>query len=295
MFLSMTGFGSKSYDFSWGTVLFEITSVNHKYQDFSVKLPKELLSLENKILILLRNLIGRGKVKLSAEITWAKGANVPVIDEESLTNFYNQVKKISKRNHLDAPKDITNLLLIPGIIDLNENFAELAAHDNPEIWDNMIKEVVNALMDMKKTEGEKLRIKIENDLHELEKLLKAMNIRWQKAKDDALESIRTRIENTLKHYNLEIDENRIAFEVSMAADKWDVSEELTRLEAHTEKFRTTMNLNESSGKKLDFLIQEMNREINTMGSKVADAEFRWQVVEAKTCIEKMREQIQNIE
>ena len=295
MFLSMTGFGSKSYDFSWGTVLFEITSVNHKYQDFSVKLPKELLSLENKILTLLRSLIGRGKVKLSAEITWAPGAKIPVVDEESLMNFYNQIKKITKRNNIASPEDITNLLLIPGVIDLNENSAEHAAHENPEIWDNMVKEVVNSLMEMKKNEGEKLRIKIEDDLNLLEKLLQSMNELWQKAKNDALESIRTRIENTLKHYNLEIDESRIAFEVSMAADKWDVSEELTRLESHIEKFRTTMNLDESSGKKLDFLIQEMNREINTMGSKVANSEFRWQVVEAKTCIERMREQIQNIE
>ena len=295
MFLSMTGFGSKSYDFSWGTVLFEITSVNHKYQDFSVKLPKELLSLENKILTLLRSLIGRGKVKLSAEITWAPGAKIPVVDEESLMNFYNQIKKITKRNNIASPEDITNLLLIPGVIDLNENSAEHAAHENPEIWDNMVKEVVNSLMEMKKNEGEKLRIKIEDDLNLLEKLLQSMNELWQKAKNDAIESIRTRIENTLKHYNLEIDESRIAFEVSMAADKWDVSEELTRLESHIEKFRTTMNLDESSGKKLDFLIQEMNREINTMGSKVADSEFRWQVVEAKTCIERMREQIQNIE
>ncbi len=295
MFLSMTGFGSKSYDFSWGTVLFEITSVNHKYQDFSVKLPKELLSLENKILTLLRSLIGRGKVKLSAEITWAPGAKIPVVDEEGLMNFYNQIKKITKRNNLASPNDITNLLLIPGVIDLNENSAEHAAHENPEIWDNMVKEVVNSLMEMKKNEGEKLRVKIENDLNELEKFLKSMNELWQKAKNDAIESIRTRIENTLKHYNLEIDESRIAFEVSMAADKWDVSEELTRLESHIEKFRITMNLDESSGKKLDFLIQEMNREINTMGSKVADSEFRWQVVEAKTCIERMREQIQNIE
>ena len=295
MFLSMTGFGSKSYDFSWGTVLFEITSVNHKYQDFSVKLPKELLSLENKILTLLRSLIGRGKVKLSAEITWAPGAKIPVVDEEGLMNFYNQIKKITKRNNLASPNDITNLLLIPGVIDLNENSAEHAAHENPDICDNMVKEVVNSLMEMKKNEGEKLRVKIENDLNELEKFLKSMNELWQKAKNDAIESIRTRIENTLKHYNLEIDESRIAFEVSMAADKWDVSEELTRLESHIEKFRITMNLDESSGKKLDFLIQEMNREINTMGSKVADSEFRWQVVEAKTCIERMREQIQNIE
>ena len=99
----------------------------------------------------------------------------------------------------------------------------------------------------------------------------------------------------MEHYNLEVDEARIAQEVALMSDKWDVSEELARLEVHTEKFRQTMDIQEPCGKKLDFLIQEMNREINTMGSKVNDADFRWGVVEAKTCIERIREQIQNIE
>ena len=99
----------------------------------------------------------------------------------------------------------------------------------------------------------------------------------------------------MEHYNLEIDEARIAQEVALMSDKWDVSEEVVRLEAHTEKFRQIMEAQEPSGKRLDFLIQEMNREANTMGSKIADTQFRWGVVEAKTCIERMREQIQNIE
>ena len=99
----------------------------------------------------------------------------------------------------------------------------------------------------------------------------------------------------MEHYSLEVDANRIAQEVALMSDKWDVSEEIVRLEAHCEKFRQVMESREASGKRMDFLIQEMNREANTMGSKVNDAQFRWGVVEAKTCIERMREQIQNIE
>lgn len=104
----------------------------------------------------------------------------------------------------------------------------------------------------------------------------------------------------MEHYELEIDEARIAQEVSLMADKWDVSEELARLAAHIERFRQTMEGGEAGGKelagrRLDFLIQEMNREVNTMGSKVGDADFRWGVVEAKSCLERIREQIQNVE
>ena len=295
MFLSMTGFGSKSYEFSWGTVLFEITSINHKYQDFLVKLPPELISLENRMLNLMRSSIGRGRVKLSASITWKNGAEIPLLNEEGLMNLYNQIKRFAKKNNLECPNDISNLLMIPGIFDASSNAAELASRGNFEIWDKILSDTVNSLMEMKKSEGEKLKINIEEDLKFLEKILAKMNERWKIARDEALNSIKLRIEEVLEEYKLPLDEARIAEEVALAADRWDVSEEITRMNAHSEKFKLTMNNKEPSGKKLDFLIQEMIREINTMGSKVNDADFRWLVVEAKTCIERMREQIQNVE
>ena len=283
MFLSMTGFGSKSHEFTWGIVSFEITSVNHKYQDFSVRLPRELSSLETRIIALMRSLIGRCKVKLTAEIAW------------NSMNIYKQVRKITKRNNLETTTDITSFLMIPGVFDSNNNVAEQAAHEMPDIWDNMTKAVIEALMEMKKSEGAKLKVKIESDLGILEDLTKQIKLRWDIASSQAIEALRTRIENVMEHYKLEVDEPRIAQEVALISDKWDIAEELARLEAHTGKFRQVMNANDSSGKKLDFLVQEMNREINTIGSKAADSEIRWAVVEAKTCIERIREQLQNIE
>lgn len=295
MFLSMTGFGNKSHEFLWGTVSFEITSVNHKYQEFSARLPRELSSLENRIITLMRSLIGRGKVKLTADISWNPGARVPVLDEEGLMNIYNQVRKITKRNNLESSNDITPFLMIPGVFDSNSNLAEEAAHENPDIWDDMTRGAIDALMEMKRSEGEKLRVKIDEDLCILEDLTGKIKSRWDTASSEAIESLRTRMENVMEHYKLEIDESRIAQEVAFMSDKWDISEELTRLEAHIGKFRQLMNSESSSGKKLDFLVQEMNREINTIGSKAADSEIRWAVVEAKTCIERIREQLQNIE
>ena len=104
MFLSMTGFGSKTQEFSWGTVSFEVSSVNHKYQDFTARLPRELLSLENRMIMLMRSLIGRGKVKLTAEIAWNPGARIPALDDEGLMNLFNQVRRIAKRNNLEIPE-----------------------------------------------------------------------------------------------------------------------------------------------------------------------------------------------
>lgn len=294
MFISMTGFGSSSREFSWGTVKFEITSVNHKYQDFSVKLPRELTSLENRMLTLLRSNITRGKLKLSAEITWNPGAKIPTFDNDGLTALISQARTLAERNNLGVSDDVTSFLMLPGVLDDSGNIAEEAAAENPEFWDRLALDAVESLMEMKRNEGEKLHEKVEADLTALEAIIEALKERWTAANSEALESLRTRIENVMEHFNLEIDENRIAQEVALMSDKWDVSEETARLEAHTSKFRQIM-CEEPCGKKLDFLIQEMNREINTMGSKVNDAQFRWGVVEAKTCIEKMREQIQNIE
>jgi len=295
MFLSMTGFGSRSYEFSWGTVVVEISSINHKFQDFSVKLPQELISLENRILNLMRTLIGRGKVRFSATITWDTGSQIPVLNGDGLMNFYNEIKEIAEQNNLEFSANIMDLLMIPGLIGEDSNAAAQAALENPEVWDEITRDTVEALMEMKKTEGEKLKLKIAEDLASLEKFLAQMEERWKISRDSALDSIKSRIQEVLEHYNLEIDEPRIAAEVALAADKWDVSEELARMESHAEKFHIVMDSEESSGKKIDFLIQEMLREVNTMGSKVNDAEFRWLVVEAKTCIERMREQIQNVE
>ena len=294
MFISMTGYGSKSYSFTWGTVKFEVNSVNHKYQDFTVRLPRELMSLENRVLNILRTNIARGKVKFSAEITWNPGAKVPVIDNDSIRVLIGQVRTLAKRNGLEAPDDITSLLMLPGVLDANDNAAEEAALENPEIWDKITLEAIDALNETKRIEGGKLREKVAADLSILEGIVETLKERWKIARDDAIEGLRIRIENVMEHYDLEFDEARIAQEVALLSDRWDVSEEVARLEAHTGRFRQIMD-EDSCGKKLDFLIQEMNREINTMGSKVNDSEFRWGIVEAKSCIERMREQIQNIE
>lgn len=291
----MTGYGSKSFEFPWGTVSFEIASVNSRFVDFSVKLPYKLSSLENRLTALLRKSITRGRIRLSADIVWNNETKIPALDEESLMSLYNQVRDIAEKNYLIIPNDITAFLNIPAIYEKSDDIIEQAALENPEIWDKIVLDLIDSMMEMKKSEGAKLKIKIEDDLNALETIMKSMSERWITAKTSALESIRTRIENVLEHFNLEIDEARIAAEVSLASDRWDISEEIARLESHIEKFRDIMNHQETSGKKLDFLIQEMNREVNTMGSKVADADFRWQVVEAKTCIEKLREQIQNVE
>ncbi|RRD65643.1 YicC/YloC family endoribonuclease [Fretibacterium sp. OH1220_COT-178] len=293
MFLSMTGFGRATREFSWGAVTFELTSVNHRYQDFSVRLPRELASLESRMLSSLRSLVRRGKVRLSAEIAWNPGAKNPVLDEEALLFCFERIEALSKERGLEAPSGLTAFLSLPGICD-TPRFAEGADLD-PEVWDGLLKEAVLSLMEMKRSEGSKLLAVVEEDLRNFEGVTALLAERWKSSSAEALENLRTRIEKVTERFGLDLDESRVAQEVSLLSDRWDVTEELARLAAHISKFRQTANGNISEGRKLDFLIQEMNREVNTMGSKVGDAEFRWGVVEAKSCLERIREQIQNVE
>ena len=292
MFISMTGFGSYEHTFSWGTVKFEVSSVNHKYQDFSTKLPRELSALENRIINIMRNNITRGKVRFSAEVAFNPGLEIGSVNEKALINIYNQICELSRVNNIDAPKDLTQFLLIPGIVG---NTACENSLEDLALWDNLVLAACKSLNDMKKLEGEKLFIQVKQELNTLSEIVMKLKERWEAAKIDAIESLRGRIKSVMEYYNLEIDESRIAQEVSFMSDKWDVTEELIRLDSHIEKFSQIMNDKESNGKKLDFLVQEMNREANTMGSKFSDALFRWDIVEAKSCIEKIREQLQNIE
>ena len=294
MFLSMTGFGRASRDFPWGSVTFELTSVNHRYQDFSTRLPREFASMEWRFLSILRAALNRGKVRLSAEVAWAPGARTPTLDEEGLLQFFRRVQSLARGQGLTAPADLTSFLVLPGICELG-GAAAAGVQEAPEVWDDLLRAALDSLMEMKRTEGEKMRSVVAADLEAFEDIVRGLEERWRTAAAAALESLRTRIERVAEHFELEVDEARVAQEVSLLSDRWDVSEELARLAAHVERFQETMDGRDLAGRRLDFLIQEMNREVNTMGSKVADAEFRWGVVEAKSCLERIREQIQNVE
>lgn len=294
MFLSMTGFGRASRDFPWGSVTFELTSVNHRYQDFSTRLPREFASMEWRFLSILRAELNRGKVRLSAEVAWAPGVRTPTLDEEGLLQFFRRVQSLARGQGLTAPMDLTPFLVLPGVCELG-GAAAAEVQEAPEVWDDLLHAALDSLMEMKRTEGEKMRSVVAGDLEAFEDIVRGLEERWRTAAAAALESLRARIERVAEHFELEVDEARVAQEISLLSDRWDVSEELARLAAHVERFQETMDGGGLAGRRLDFLIQEMNREVNTMGSKVADAEFRWGVVEAKSCLERIREQIQNVE
>ncbi|NLL37071.1 MAG: YicC family protein [Fretibacterium sp.] len=289
--LSMTGFGRSFRNFSWGAATLELSSVNHRYQEISVRLPRDLSHLETCLTSLLRSSFRRGKLRLSVEIAWNPEGRTVTLNQEALRSCYEQTRALSELLGLPAPSDLSVFLALPGVCEAPVGVGE----DEEEEWHELLNEAVKALMEMRRSEGDKLREVIEKDLLCFEELLSALAERWEIASSEALEALRSRIEKVMEHYRLELDDARISQEVTLMSDRWDVSEELARLAAHLAKFRETMEKSGSIGRQLDFLLQEMNREVNTMGSKVSDASFRWSVVEAKTCLERIREQIQNVE
>ncbi|MDR1620819.1 MAG: YicC family protein [Synergistaceae bacterium] len=297
MFLSMTGFGRASRAFARGVVTFEIASVNHRYQEFSVRLPKEMASFESLIVASLRLALKRGKIRLNAEIEWADEYKTAKLDADALCSYYSQLQEAARRLKAPPVSDLAALLALPGVCDSPrfDSYYKENEEEQGKFLEMLTADAVNALMEMKRSEGAKLQKIVESDLQKFEQLTRALSSRWSEASSGALESLKTRIEKVMERFDLEIDQNRIAQEISLVADKWDVSEELARLSSHISKFREITSGKDSEGRKLDFLIQEMNREVNTMGSKVGDAEFRWMVVDGKSCLERIREQIQNVE
>jgi len=162
-----------------------------------------------------------------------------------------------------------------------------------------LEEIVGAgiqnLAGMREKEGVNLRRAIEEYLDTFESLIDSIEKYWNGKKGELFDELRKRVTLLLEGVTTEADQGRVAQELALMGDKWDISEEFVRSRSHCRQFRAILKGPSSEGRKLDFLIQEMNREVNTMGSKITDAELRWMVVEAKTLLEKIREQVQNVE
>jgi uncharacterized protein (TIGR00255 family) len=292
--LSMTGFSRESESFKWGTLSVEISSINHRYLDVSIRLPRELSFCEPSINDQVRSSLRRGKVRLSVDVTWPSDLLAVTVNSDILKNYYYQIQKIQEDLHISDPINIVSLLHLPGVTDSPSNRQDMEKEVEQALED-IVRKAVSSLQVMREKEGAHLEEDINTHLSSFHGFLNNIQNRWINARDEAMVETRERIKKILEENGPDLDEGRIAQEIALMADKWDISEELTRAESHIKKFQSILKSSESEGRKMDFLIQEMNREINTIGSKVTDSDIRWLVVEAKTALERIREQVQNVE
>ena len=307
--LSMTGFSRKSAILSWGALNLEISSVNHRYQEISVRLPREFSSFEPILVSKMRSMLGRGKIRVNAEVLWNPEYKMVTIDSALLTGYWKQLGRIAEEIDSTQSISITSLLNMPGVCDTQRN--SNIENEVEEAILSMLEDLIDSLTEMKIEEGNKLAEYISLQLESFSNIIDTINNEWQSVLPETLAALHNRLEKFLAEVadGVAVDPARLAQEIAIMSDKWDISEEIVRSRSHIDKFREMIENDSCAddvkfnkktetagvGRKLDFLVQEMNREVNTIGSKIQNASLRWQVVEAKACMERIREQIQNID
>lgn len=292
MIRSMTGYGRSQQTLDGREILVEIKSVNHRYFEFSARVPRAYGYLEEKLKSFLQGKVSRGKIEMGVTIYNIEGKDALIEVNSSIAKGY--VDALRKANEtLELKDDITlsNLIRLPDIFNVIKN-----TEDEEAIWNDVkivAEEALNSFVSMREAEGVKMREDVEQRLNYIEQLVEKVEER----SPIVTEAYRERLYNKLSEIlnDKKIDEQRILTEAAIFSEKTAVDEETVRLKSHINQFRSLLEINEPVGRKLDFLIQEFNRESNTIGSKAQDVEITKIVVELKSEIEKIREQIQNIE
>lgn len=292
MIRSMTGYGRSQQTLDGREILVEIKSVNHRYFEFSARVPRAYGYLEEKLKSFLQGKVSRGKIEISVTIYNIEGKDALIEVNSSIAKGY--VDALRRANEILELKDditLSNLIRLPDIFNVIKN-----TEDEEIIWNDVkvaAEDALNSFVSMREAEGVKMREDVEQRLDYIEKLVEKVEERSPMV----TEAYRERLYNKLSEIlnDKKIDEQRILTEAAVFSEKTAVDEETVRLKSHINQFRNLLEINEPVGRKLDFLIQEFNRESNTIGSKAQDVEIIKIVVELKSEIEKIREQIQNIE
>ena len=292
MVYSMTGYGKGNAVLNGKDITVEIKSVNHRYFEYSSRMSRFFAFLEDKIKKQINETVSRGKVEMSLAIKSVQQSDTVVEADVALAkNYYDALCKISEELGLDNPEDVTAIARYEGVLTQNksEDDAEQLAKDVSCVVAMALEE----FMKMKTAEGEKLYNDVMGRLSTIEGIVGEIEeiapLRTQKYQDRLYQKLQTILQDT------QIDSQRILTEAAIFADKVAVDEETVRLRSHIAQYRDILNGAPRQGRKLDFLTQELNREANTIGSKSNDLDVTRRVVDIKSEIEKIREQIQNME
>lgn len=291
MIKSMTGYGKATIAIDSKEYQVEIKTINHRYADISVKMPRVLSYLEEDVKKEILKQVSRGKIEVFITYSNSSSENNEVkINTEIAKLYINELRNLAEAEGLQANIEVTEVAKFPDVLKIKSN------NDDEKIKEELLEVVKNAttnLVNMRSAEGEKIQIDLNNRINDIE--VKTSEI--SNLSTGLIEEYVVKLENRIKELlkTEEIDKSRLAQEVVIYADKCSVEEEITRLKSHISQFRKMLENEGAIGKKIDFLIQEMNRETNTIGSKANNLEITNLVIEIKTQLEDIREQIQNIE
>ena len=291
MVKSMTGYGKSSLSINSREYQVEIKAVNHKYIDTNIKMPRIISYLEEDIRKMIASKIKRGKIDVSISFeNYSKDGNDIRINTDLAKMYIQNLRELAEQENISANIEVTEITRLPDVLTIKSNL------DENQIKTELLQTVedaINQLINMRQGEGERISRDILAKIALIEEKKQEIFMLSSGLIDEYVVKLEARIKELLKTEDL--DKSRLMQEVVIYADKCSVEEEITRLTSHIEQLRNLINTDEPSGKKMDFIIQEMNRETNTIGSKANNLEITNRVVDIKTILEDVREQIQNIE
>ena len=293
MIKSMTGFGRCEAEINGREITVEVKSVNHRYFEFSCRTPRGYGFLDDKLKSYVNSRVSRGKIDMFVTIGANDEAPSEVtVNHQLVSGYINAMKEISDTYGVENDVTVVSLSRFPDVFTVHK-----PAEDEEQITNDVLsvaKTALDSFIAMRETEGEKMKADILSRANTILSIVGEIEERSPQTVAEYEERLLERIKQTLEDYEVEIDEQRVLTEVAVFSDKVAVAEETVRLRSHFEQLNKFLEYDEPVGRKIDFIIQEMNREANTIGSKVQDAVLAHKVVDIKSEIEKIREQVQNI-
>ncbi|AJA48181.1 TIGR00255 family protein [Clostridium pasteurianum DSM 525 = ATCC 6013] len=292
MVSSMTGYGRAFYECKNRNFTIEIRSVNHRYLDLNIKMPRSLISLEDRIRKKLQEKLSRGKIDIYITQTVLETESSKAVLNKNLSDsIVNCLREMNERYEIKEPLSLSLIAKFPDVITIEQK-----DEDFDEVWNKLqmpLEEAISALVSMRLKEGVKLREDIEYKCLTIDNLVNSIDVKSKVVVEQYRIKLNERIKELMGDNN--VDENRLAMEVAIFSDKACIDEEIVRLKSHILQLKESLKSDKPIGRKLDFIVQEMNREANTIASKANDVNIVHLVLDIKNEIEKIREQVQNIQ
>ncbi len=293
MIESMTGFGRGAAQVNGVTAVVEMRSVNSRFTEVSVRLPRILAEREQEMQSLVKGALARGRISVQVQVDRVTGETLAVqVDPQAARSYMQLLEQLRSEAGILEPVRLEHLLAFPEVF---TNVEDDTVEDDAA-WDAVLaafEEAINGMRAMRRQEGAALQRDLEDRINAIEGDLAAVEERAPERVQQGRERLHDRLQEMLGDERINLE--RLEFEIAVLADRLDVTEECVRLRSHLVVFREALASDEPAGRKLNFLVQEINREVNTIGSKANDAEMTHRAVQMKEELEKIREQIQNIE
>lgn len=295
MILSMTGYGTCSVKKDETVVTVEIRTVNHRFLDVHTRLSREYAYLETEVQQAVRSMVSRGRVEINISIQGAS-PNALQLNADSARNYIEAAGKLRDEFHLEDSLDLRTLLTLPGVLQNRDSISSQTQSENStlsELLGQSLREALKGVRRMREQEGRALQADMKQYLESIGEKAKRIHGLAPATIGEYRKKLEERLSQLLPQDG--VDPQRLAQEIALLAERCDISEEITRLESHVEQYMSLLDTGKEAGKKLDFLLQEMQREVNTMLSKSSNLEVTRHGISIKADIEKLREQVQNVE